>query len=167
MKSGMKQKKGTKSLFSAEEDMLLVSLVSKFGTSQWKLIAEFLPNRTTRQCRERYRYYLDPNLNYAPWTSDEDELLLKKYNELGPRWSAISALFKNRTHVNVKNHFVTIMSRKSRIKSGTSSDTDSKSAYSSSNDDIHQIDVKLYQSSADLSKTFWNQQIRELVEFDL
>lgn len=162
----MKQKKSTKNLFSVEEDLLLASLVSSFGTSQWKVIAEFLPNRTTRQCRERYRYYLDSSLNNSPWAPEEDDLLIKKYNELGPRWSIISALFKNRTHVNVKNHFAT-MSRKSRIKSGSSSDTDTNSTCSSSEDEVRQIDCKFFQCSADLTKTFWDQQIKELVEFDL
>lgn len=103
------RKKGTKRLFTQAEDALLVQLVQNCGCCQWKKIAKMFPNRSTRQCRERYCHYLNPKLNNNPWTPEEDALLIQKYNEIGPRWAIICQFFDNRTDINVKNHYWTIM----------------------------------------------------------
>lgn len=91
--------------FTSEEDGLLVGLVKRLGEENWKVIAERIPGRTARQCRERYRYYLEPTLNRGNWTEVEDRLLTVKYTEHGPKWSKIAMLFVNRTPVDVKNRW--------------------------------------------------------------
>lgn len=104
----MRSQKTMKQKFSASEDTLLQGLVEKHGTSDWKLIAEFMPNRTSRQCRERWKYYLDPQLNSlspTKWTREEDEKLIAKYYEYGPKWSQIAHFFPQRTDINLKNRF--------------------------------------------------------------
>ena len=57
-------------------------------------VAKQMPNRTTRQCREHWNYYLNPNINKDPWTSEEEALLLEKQGEFGNKWSQISKFFK-------------------------------------------------------------------------
>jgi hypothetical protein len=67
-----------------------------------------LGNRTARQCRERYKNYLAPSIRIAPWTPEEDALLLQKYRELGPKWSQMTSFFGQRSAVSLKNHYVRI-----------------------------------------------------------
>lgn len=121
-----KTKRITKRMFTVEEDALLINLVNKFGTSQWRRIAQLLPNRSTRQCRERYCHYLDPNVNNNPWTQEEEDLLLIKYNEFGPKWAIIAKYFENRTYVNVKNHHQTILQRNRSSRNEYSSNISSE-----------------------------------------
>lgn len=99
-------------MFSPEEDERLKMLVGKFGENNWKNIARQMPNRTTRQCRERYKNYLSPHLSNAVWTQEEDELLAQKFAEIGPKWAKIAGFFQGRSDVNVKNHWTTLCSRK-------------------------------------------------------
>lgn len=90
---------------------MLIMLVSRYGKSNWGEIASMVPNRTTRQCRERYLHYLDPSLNNKPWTYQEDKILIEKFHEYGPKWKVLSTFFTNRTDVNIKNHYATILRR--------------------------------------------------------
>jgi hypothetical protein len=73
--------------FTPEEDERLAQLVMKYKESNWKAIAKELGSRNCRQCRERWKNYLSPNLNKEPWTALEDELLKRKYEEYGSQWS--------------------------------------------------------------------------------
>lgn len=105
------QSRRAKAMFTKEEDKKLIKAVKKFGERDWKLISSFLDNRTGRQCRERWKKFLCPSLNHSPWTIEEDEILLKKYKEIGPKWSQICTFFQNRTDVNIKTRF-TVLTRK-------------------------------------------------------
>ena len=106
-----KQTPSGRQTFTAEEDTYLKFLVFKYGDFDWNLIASMMGNRTARQCRERYKNYLAPNLNSSKWTSEEDNLLLQKYAEFGSKWTMISQYFNNRTVVNVKNRCNYLISR--------------------------------------------------------
>ena len=99
------KKKSARQMFTPEEDKQLIELVKEFGDRNWRMISKKMENRTTRQCRERYRNYLSPNLTNGPWTAEEDLLLEQKYVELGPKWAAIAQFFKNRSDVNIKNRW--------------------------------------------------------------
>jgi hypothetical protein len=52
--------------FSSDEDRKLLILVEKIGTMNWEEIARSFPDRTRRQLRERYKFYLDPTINKNP-----------------------------------------------------------------------------------------------------
>lgn len=91
--------------FSLEEDHNLVKLVQHFGPNNWKRISSLMKDRTPRQCRERYKKYLSGSFSNEPWTPEEDELLLQKYNELGPKWTVIANFFKSRSNINVRNRY--------------------------------------------------------------
>ncbi|EAY09940.1 Myb-like DNA-binding domain containing protein [Trichomonas vaginalis G3] len=94
--------------WTAVEDKMLKSLVSKSTKPNWVAISNQIPNRNPRQCQERWEYYLSPNVNNSPWTPQEDALLLKKYQEYGTKWTIIAKFFYNRTNTNVKNRFLAI-----------------------------------------------------------
>ena len=102
----LNQKKSTKRhVFSSYEDACLKTLVEKYGESSWQLIAHFMPQRTPRQCRERYRGYLASNIKNLPWTREEDDLLIEKFQEYGRKWVKISKFFNGRSDSNVKNRW--------------------------------------------------------------
>ena len=98
--------------FTKEEDARLLYLVEHFGTKNWHIIAEMMPFRNIRQCRDRFRNYLSPEINLKPWTLEEDLLLASKYKELGPKWVQISQFFQGRSDNNLKNRWYTHLRNK-------------------------------------------------------
>ncbi|OHT13423.1 hypothetical protein TRFO_16403 [Tritrichomonas foetus] len=103
--SDEENRKGVRQMFTTEEDNRLVELVKEHGDKNWRVISKHMPNRTTRQCRERYRNYLSPKVTNGPWTAEEDLLLEQKYIEYGPKWATIAQFFKSRSDVNIKNRW--------------------------------------------------------------
>lgn len=103
--------KGTRRKFSEEEDNLLKQLVNKYGIKEWDKIAQKMPGRTGRQCRDRYTNYLVNGFFHGQWSKFEDELLLAKYMEFGPRWSKIKTFFNNRNANSIKNRWNYFVSR--------------------------------------------------------
>jgi hypothetical protein len=107
----------SRKFFTPAEDVTLTRLVSIHGSGQWAAIAHLLPGRNARQCRERWRTVLRSGLLNGPWSREEDELLVKLYNEHGPKWSFIAKSFNGRSDANVKNrwarHLHTMMGGKS------------------------------------------------------
>jgi hypothetical protein len=91
--------------FSPEEDRLLSFLISVHGTEDWMRISRGMDGRNMRQCRERWRYYLEPGINRSDWTKEEDDLLLTKCAELGTKWSQLVPFFPARTDIDIKNHY--------------------------------------------------------------
>ena len=89
-------------------------LVQKYGTENWTLIANHLPGRIGKQCRERWYNHLDPNVNKEPFTEDEEKILIDAQNRLGNKWCDISSLLPGRTDNQVKNHFNSIMYHKKK-----------------------------------------------------
>ena len=104
--SSGKQKKIRK-LFSPQEDALLTKIMYQQPFETWIAVAEHLPGRTARQCRDRWVNYLSPSNKNGPWTTEEDQLLTEKYIEHGPQWTTISKFFDGRSENNVKNRWYT------------------------------------------------------------
>ncbi len=90
--------------FTSEEDKKLKKLVEEWGEC-WGIIAKNMPNRNGRQCRERWQYSLSPNISAAPWTKEEDKLLLQKQKELGNRWAIMIKYFSGRNRKQLKNRY--------------------------------------------------------------
>jgi hypothetical protein len=100
--------------FSVQEDEQLRDLVTELGTNNWAEVSARLGTRSARQCRERFRNYLSPNLRNGQWTEEEDQLLREKFQEFGAKWSLIVAFFPSRSEVNLKNRWTQLLNRGSK-----------------------------------------------------
>lgn len=109
--------------FTEEEDERLRELVQKKGARKWNVIASYMPGRTGRQCRDRYRNYLVPGFFHGEWTQGEDDLLREKYNEYGPQWARITDFFQRRSANSLKNRWNYFVSR---VRDGPEPEPDDK-----------------------------------------
>ncbi|KAH0794869.1 Myb-like DNA-binding domain containing protein [Histomonas meleagridis] len=91
--------------FTPEEDKILLELVNDDKKKNWTEIATKLPGRTARQCRDRYNNTLKNQVEKKPWTKEEDELIITKFLEIGPKWVKISSFLKGRSGNNIKNRW--------------------------------------------------------------
>jgi hypothetical protein len=91
--------------FTAEEDVKLRALVDTLGTKSWEEIARFIPDRSARQCRDRYKNYLLDSLVTDSWTAEEDALVIQKFHQIGPKWVEIGKVLSGRSGNNVKNRW--------------------------------------------------------------
>lgn len=100
--SGLKNNK--KRPFTKEEDNIILDYIATNGP-RWKEISSLLNGRSVKQCRERYRTYLNPSLRNDPWTDEEDQKLIILYKKYGPKWVEISKHFRGRSDNMIKNRF--------------------------------------------------------------
>ena len=100
-------KAGRKQKFTPEEDETLKQLVNQYG-QDWKMISAVFKNRSARQCRDRWKHYLSPEVSRRPWTTEEDRLLLEKFREFGRQWAIIARFFPERTDIHIKNRWATL-----------------------------------------------------------
>ncbi|XP_024977911.1 transcription factor MYB98-like [Cynara cardunculus var. scolymus] len=54
-----------KGQWNSEEDRLLMQLVKQYGDSKWSRIAEKLPGRIAKQCRDRWQNHLRPDITVS------------------------------------------------------------------------------------------------------
>lgn len=110
-----KVKRRTRAKFLPEEDEKLRALVAELGEDSWEIVASRLPGRNVRQCRERWKHYLSSEKPKEPWTPLEDELLLKKVQEMGGKWTKIARCLKGRTDLQVKTRWQKIFNGRMRM----------------------------------------------------
>ena len=113
------KRKHPREQFSADEDIKLTQLVSEYGEDDWESIASNMPNRNTRQCRERWLFYLSPSINKNQFTVSDDMKLIKLYNEYGPKWKVIAKSFDGRTHISLRNRMKQL--QRKMLKTSTNS----------------------------------------------
>jgi hypothetical protein len=82
----------SKNRFSKEDDEQIRNYVKEFGTD-FSRIGNYLDNRTPKQVKERWRLYLDPDVDRKPFSIEEDLLLKQKYQECHKKWCQIAKLF--------------------------------------------------------------------------
>ena len=97
----------SKRTFSPSEDQILIRYIYQNGPKNWGMLANVLPGRTPKQCRERWHNHLDPRINKGPWTLEEDKILAEKQKILGNKWSDIAKFLPGRTDTLVKNRWNT------------------------------------------------------------
>lgn len=103
-------------IFSKAEDEKLKRLVEKSGRRpNWKSISAAMKTRSPRQCRERYRNYLNPNIEHSEWTKEEDELILSKFALLGNQWKKISEFMHGRTGNSIRNRYHSLVRQQQRM----------------------------------------------------
>ncbi|KAJ6232783.1 myb protein-related [Anaeramoeba flamelloides] len=86
-----------------KEDGILKEAVKSIGDHSWSHISCLVPGRNSKQCRERWRNQLNPNINRSPISLEEEELLIQKQSELGNKWSQIAVFFDARPDNMLKN----------------------------------------------------------------
>lgn len=73
--------------WTSKEDKLLTEWINKNGPCKWSVIAQKLPGRTSKQCRDRWLYVLSPDINKSCWSHPEDQKLFELFLEYGTSWS--------------------------------------------------------------------------------
>jgi len=100
--------------WTEEEDELLRTYVPLESKGNWVAVAEHVPGRTAKQCRERWSLCLDPAIRKDPWSPEEDELLLQLHDTHGNAWATIAKYLPGRTENATKSRFKSIERKKDR-----------------------------------------------------
>ena len=86
-----------KGSWTTKEDEMITIWVNEHGPRNWSALAQTLPGRLGKQCRERWVNNLSPDLIHQPWTEEEDKLLIEHQKKWGNKWAKIASLLPGRT----------------------------------------------------------------------
>lgn len=81
----------------AEDSALLEVALAASPDFKWAEIARSLPGRSPLQCRQRWTNSLDPSINKAAWSQEEDAQLHALHTQHGDSWSTICKEIPGRT----------------------------------------------------------------------
>lgn len=102
--------------WTAQEDATLGELVAAHGRSDWRRVAQGLPGRDRKRCRERFINHVDPARQQADWSCGEDQQVIELHSELGGRWAQIAQRMSGRSPGDIKNRFMVLNSTASHDK---------------------------------------------------
>ncbi|QEU60019.1 Cef1 [Kluyveromyces lactis] len=74
------------------EDQILKAAVQKYGTHAWSKVASLLQKKNARQCQSRWNEFLNPSLNFKPFSQQEDDKLLDLAKRIPNQWRSIGEM---------------------------------------------------------------------------
>jgi len=118
----------TKGIWSEKENSVLAQLVLNSKKKTWKEIAKSLnakcgKEKTAKQCRERYRNYVNPKICKSAWRPLEKLLFTILHQIYGNCWKDITLYLKERSDVAIKNYFYHIIRKITKQVSKADIDT--------------------------------------------
>lgn len=78
-----------KGKWSDHEDKLLQKVMESHFHG-WKYVAEKIPYRTSKQCRDRWNNYVSPAINKNPFSIKDDKLLKRIFAIYGNQWAKLA-----------------------------------------------------------------------------
>jgi len=117
-------------IWSKEDNRLLERIVRDNKELKWDQIAEKFNasaptmRKTARQCRERFRNYIDVRNINTKWTREEKILFVLLHSTYGNRWEEIANFYAEKKDRTIKNFFFVCMRkvlRKVKAESNCSS----------------------------------------------
>ncbi|XP_008645508.1 uncharacterized protein [Zea mays] len=113
--SSLKIPESTKGKWLAEENEILIKMVTKHGKN-WQTVAFAIPGREAKQCQIRrvaYHYIkkkrwtrsLDPAIKKQDWSEQEDLKLIRAHQIYGSQWLKMVKHFPGRTNHALKEHW--------------------------------------------------------------
>jgi len=103
--------------FLPVEDFILKVTMETYPFVSWGEVAKHIPGRTARQCRDRWNYYLSPDLVAHQWTAEDDQLLSEKIKQLGTQWAKILQFFPGISYNSLKNRYYSTLKSKTLFTS--------------------------------------------------
>ena len=78
-----------------DEDSIVLKMVNRMGIDKvkWSAIAEQLPGRIGKQCRERWFNHLGDGIKKGQWSEDEDRLITTMRLAIGNQWCKVSRFY--------------------------------------------------------------------------
>jgi hypothetical protein len=99
------KKSQKKTLWTQQEDNLLLSLVSQGGNRRsWLTISKKLGTKSAHQCLGRYRT-IRPNIKKGAWSTADDTQLLLGYSKYGRKWNLIANFLQNRSSKQIRDRY--------------------------------------------------------------